>query len=83
MACSRGWKILNLNRPQIDQNWIRKKIDEVVEGDDEAIAILTKHQELKTRLRTIKSFRFCRVVVSHWKHHNTFVNEINWYAKQC
>ena len=47
-------KILNLNGPndglQINQNLIRKKIDEVEEDDDETIAILTEHQGLKTRL---------------------------------
>ena len=34
---------------QINQNWIWKKNDEVVEDDDETIAILTEHQGLKTR----------------------------------
>ena len=45
----------NLNGPddglQINQNWIRKKTDEFEEDDDETIAILNKHQGLKTRLR--------------------------------
>ena len=45
MACSYGWKVLNLNGPddglQINQDWIRKKIDEGEEDDDETITILT------------------------------------------
>ena len=45
------------NGLQINQNWIRKKIDEVVEDEDENIAILTKHQELKTRLKNNKEFQ--------------------------
>ena len=52
-------KKFKLNGPedglQIDQNWIRKKIDEV-EEDDETIAVLTEHQGLKTRLRDNKVF---------------------------
>lgn len=48
----------------MNHNWIRKKI-EVEEDDDKTIAILTEHQGLKTRLMTIKRFKFCRVVVSH------------------
>ena len=59
MACSWGWKILNLNRPddglQVNQNCIRKKIDET-EEDDETIAIFTKYQGLKTRLKDNKAF---------------------------
>ena len=53
-------KILNLNGPndglQINQNLIRKKIDEVEEDDDETIAILTEHEGLKTRLKDNKAF---------------------------
>ena len=60
MTCISWWKYLNLNRPdnehQINQNCIRKKIEEVEEDDDEAIAILTEHQELKTRLNNNKAF---------------------------
>ena len=45
MACSYGWKVLNLNGPddglQINQDWIRKKTDEGEEDDDETITILT------------------------------------------
>ena len=52
--------MLNLNGPddgfQINQKWIRKKIDEFGEDDDETIAILTEHQELKTRLKKNKGF---------------------------
>ena len=51
--------MLNLNGPddglQINQNWIRKKI-EFGEDDDETIAILTEHQGLKTRLKNNKGF---------------------------
>ena len=54
-------KILNLNGPndglQINQNLIRKKIDEVEEDDDETIAILTEHEGLKTRLKDNKAFQ--------------------------
>ena len=61
MACSHKWKILNLKGPndglQINQNWITKKTDEVEEDDDETIAILTKHQGLKTRLKDNKAFK--------------------------
>ena len=42
---------------QINQNWIKKKIDEVEEDDDEAIAILAKHQGLKTRLKDNKALQ--------------------------
>ena len=53
--------ILNLNGPndglQINQNLIRKKIDEVEEDDDETIAILTEHQGLKTRLKDNEAFQ--------------------------
>ena len=60
MTCSYGWKILNLNGPdnglQINQNWIRKKIDKVEEDYDETMAILTEHQGLKTRLNNNKMF---------------------------
>ena len=52
--------MLNLNGPddglQINQNWVMKKIDEVEEDDDEAIAILTEHQGLKTILKDNKTF---------------------------
>ena len=52
--------MLNLNGPddglQINQNWIRKKIDEVEEDDNETIAILTEHQGLKARLKDNKAF---------------------------
>ena len=34
-----------------------KKTDEVEEDDDETIAILTKHQGLKTRLKDNKAFK--------------------------
>ena len=41
-------KISNLNGPddgfRINQNWIRKKNDEVEKDDDKTIAILTEHQ---------------------------------------
>ena len=53
-------KILNLNGPndglQINQNLIRKKIDEFEEDDDETIAILTEHEGLKSRLKDNKAF---------------------------
>ena len=43
----------NLNGPddglQINQYWICKKYDEIVEDDDETIVILTEHQGLKRR----------------------------------
>ena len=41
---------------QINQNWIRKKIDEVEEDDDKTFAISTEHQGLKTRLKDNKVF---------------------------
>ena len=60
MACSSGWKILNLNAADdgrlINQNWMRKNIDEVEEDDDETFAILTEHQGLKTKLKNNKPF---------------------------
>ena len=63
MAGSSGWKILNLNGLddglQINQNWIRKKIDEVKKDDDGTIAILTEQQGLKTRLRTKQHHDLC------------------------
>ena len=34
---------------QINQYWICKKYDEIVEDDDETIVILTEHQGLKRR----------------------------------
>ena len=46
---------MNLNGPddgyQINQNWIKKKIDEVEEDDDETISILTEHQGLKNNIK--------------------------------
>ena len=51
-------KNLNLNGSndglQINQNWIKKKIDEVEEDDDETVAMLPEHQGLKTRLKDKK-----------------------------
>ena len=48
----------NLNGPddglQINQNWIRKQIDEVEEDDDEAIA--DGIMGLKTKLKNNKAF---------------------------
>ena len=41
---------------QINKNWIKKRIYKVEEDDDEAIAILTEHQGLKTRLKDNKTF---------------------------
>ena len=53
---------MNLNGPddglQINQNWIRKKIDEVEEDEDETIPILNKHQGLKTRFRSKSALDF-------------------------
>ena len=53
-------KNFKLNWPddglQKNQNWIRKKIDEFEEDDDETIAILTKHHRLKTILKNNKAF---------------------------
>ena len=40
----------------MNQNWMRKKIDEFEEDDDETIAILTEYQRLKTRLKDNKAF---------------------------
>ena len=40
----------------MNQNWMRKKIDEFEEDDDETIAILTEYQGLKTRLKDNKAF---------------------------
>ena len=38
MACTQGWKVLGLNRPDdglhINYNWIRKDIDEVDEDHE-------------------------------------------------
>ena len=49
---------MNLNGPddglQINQNWIRKQIDEVEEDDDEAIA--DGIMGLKTKLKNNKAF---------------------------
>ena len=41
---------------QINQNWIRKKIDEVEEDDDNTFATSTENQGLKTRLKDNKVF---------------------------
>ena len=38
--------------------------------------ILTEHEGLK-----IKRFRFCRVVTSHWKHHNPCCQRNKWGCK--
>ena len=52
---------VNLNGPddglQINQNWLRKKIDEVKEDEDETIPILTEYEGLKTRLKNTKAFQ--------------------------
>ena len=49
---------MNLNGPddglQINQNWIRKQIDEVEEDDDEAIA--DGIMGLETKLKNNKAF---------------------------
>ena len=54
-------KILNLNGSndglKINQNWIKKKTDEVEEDDDETVAILAKYQGLKTRLKDNKALQ--------------------------
>ena len=54
-------KILNLNGSndglKINQNWIKKKTDEVQEDDDETVAILAKYQGLKTRLKDNKALQ--------------------------
>ena len=54
-------KILNLNGSndglKINQNWIKKKTDEGEEDDDETVAILAKHQGLKTRLKDNKALQ--------------------------
>ena len=54
-------KILNLNGSndglKINQNWIKKKTDEVEEDDDETAAILAKYQGLKTRLKDNKALQ--------------------------
>ena len=54
-------KILNLNGSndglKINQNWIKKKTDEAEEDDDETVAILAKHQGLKTRLKDNKALQ--------------------------
>ena len=52
-------KILNLNGSNdgLNQNWIKKKTDEVQEDDDETVAILAKYQGLKTRLKDNKALQ--------------------------
>ena len=54
-------KMLNLNGSndglKINQNWIKKKTDEVEEDDDETVAILAKYQGLKTRLKDNKALQ--------------------------
>lgn len=41
---------------QINQNWIKKKNDEVEEGDYGTIAVLIEHQVLKTIIKNNKAF---------------------------
>ena len=61
---------------QINQYWICKKYDEIVEDDHETIVILTEHQGLKRRF----TFQVLQSLTEDIIINIAF--ETNWYAKK-